>query len=165
MPDAPDRPDASRPRDAAPYAERLWLGPLGWVLLLVFAAMMSVAFVPVDARLAAAVGVAVVAVGAGALVVAAPRVEVRDGAFRAGGARIPVALLGAAVALDPAAAKAELGPRLDARAHLVLRGWIHTAVRVDVQDPLDPTPYWVVSTRHPVELAAALARSTDAADA
>ena len=147
-------PDA--PPTAAPYTERLWLGPLGWVLLVVFALMMSIAFVPVDVRLAAAVGLVVVAVGAAVLVGAAPKVEVREGTFHAGGAHIPVALLGDATPLDAQAAKAELGPRLDARAHLVLRGWIHTAVRVDVHDPQDPTPYWVVSTRHPAELAAAL---------
>lgn len=141
---------------APPYAERLWLGPLGWVLLVVFALMMSIAFIPVDVRLAAVIGLAVVGVGAAVLVVAAPRVEVTDGTFRAGSARIPVSLLGAAVPLDAAATKAELGPRLDARAHLVLRGWIHTAVRVELRDPQDPTPYWVVSTRHPAELAAAL---------
>jgi hypothetical protein len=147
-------PDA--PPTAAPYAERLWLGPLGWVLLVVFALMMSIAFVPVDVRLAAVVGLAVVAVGAAVLVGAAPRVEVRDGTFRAGGARIPVDVLGPVVALDAAATTQELGPRLDARAHLVLRGWIHTAVRVELHDPEDPTPYWVVSTRHPDQLAAAL---------
>lgn len=154
MPDAPHR---SRLPTAAPYAERLWLGPLGWVLLVVFAVMMSIAFLPVDVRLALVVGVAVVGAGAALLAVAAPRVEVRDGTFRAGDAHIPVALLGPAVALDAAATKTELGPRLDARAHLVLRGWIHTAVRVELRDPADPTPYWVVSTRHPAELAAALA--------
>jgi hypothetical protein len=31
-------------------------------------------------------------------------------------------------------------------------------VRVDLEDPLDPTPYWLLSTRRPQELAAALAR-------
>jgi len=153
MPDAPHR---SRLPTAAPYTERLWLGPLGWVLLVVFAVMMSIAFLPVDLRLALVVGVAVVGAGAALLAVAAPRIEVRDGTFRAGGAHIPVAVLGPVLALDAAATKAELGPRLDARAHLVLRGWIHTAVRVELRDPADPTPYWVVSTRHPAELAAAL---------
>jgi len=157
MPDAPGGPPLPSSRaTAATYAERLWLGPLGWVLLVVFAAMMSVAFVPLDPRVAVVVGVGVLAVGAVVLVGLAPRVEVRDGVFSAGGARIPVALLGEAAALDADATRAELGPRLDARAHVCLRGWIHTAVRVEVQDPQDPTPYWVVSTRRPAALAAAL---------
>ncbi|NUU17918.1 DUF3093 domain-containing protein [Cellulomonas humilata] len=157
MPEAPSGTPLPSSQTAAPtYAERLWLGPLGWVLLVAFALMVFVAFVPVDVRAAAAVGVAVLAVGVLVLAGAAPRVEVREGTLRAGGAHIPLALLGPAVPLDPASTTAELGPRLDARAHLCLRGWIHTAVRVEVRDPQDPTPYWVVSTRHPAELAAAL---------
>lgn len=157
MSDAPRGTPLSSSRAAAPtYVERLWLGPLGWVLLVAFAAMVFVAFVPVDLRVAGAVGVAVLAAGAAVLAGAAPRVEVRDGTFRAGGAHIPLAVLGPAVPLDATAARSELGPRLDARAHLCLRGWIHTAVRVEVSDPLDPTPYWIVSTRRPAELAAAL---------
>lgn len=149
MPDAP-------PRTPVPYAERLWLGPLGWILLVVFAAMMAVAFVPLDPRVAVVVGIAVVAVGAVVLAGLAPRIEVRDGVFHAGGAHIPVELLGAAQELDAEGTRAELGPRLDARAHVCLRGWIHSAVRVEVHDPQDPTPYWVVSTRRPAALAAAL---------
>lgn len=149
MPDAP-------PGTPLPYAERLWLGPLGWILLVVFAAMMAVAFVPLDPRVAAVVGVGVLVVGAVVLVGLAPRIEVRDGVLRAGGAHIPVELLGTAVALDAQETRAELGPRLDARAHVCLRGWIPTAVRVEVRDPQDPTPYWVVSTRRPEALAAAV---------
>jgi len=38
----------------------------------------------------------------------------------------------------------------------VQRPWIGGAVQVLLDDPADPTPYWVVSTRHPVELAEAL---------
>ncbi|WP_315097464.1 DUF3093 domain-containing protein [uncultured Cellulomonas sp.] len=157
MSEAPGGSPLSSSKAVAPsYAERLWLGPLGWALLAVFAAMMAVAFIPLDTVVAGLVGAAVLVAGAVGLVVLAPRVEVADGVLRAGAAHIPVALLGDAVALDAVSTRAELGPRLDARAHLCLRGWIRTAVRVEVRDPQDPTPYWVVSTRRPAELAAAL---------
>jgi hypothetical protein len=49
------------------------------------------------------------------------------------------------------------GPGLDARAFLCLRGWVQTGARVRIDDPQDPTPYWLLSTRHPDRLAAALA--------
>ena len=149
-------PPPSSAATAPTFAERLWPGPLGVVLLVLFAAMVSVVFVPLDPRVAVVVGAGVLVVGAVVLVGRAPRVEVRDGVLRAGGAHIPVRLLGDAVALDADATRAELGPRLDARAHLCLRGWIHSAVRVEVRDPQDPTPYWVVSTRRPAGLVAAL---------
>ena len=75
---------------------------------------------------------------------------------------LPPTAVGAVTPLDPEAAEALRGPKADARAYLVLRGWIRTAVRVEVADPADPAPYWYVSTRRPEELAAALAevRST-----
>jgi hypothetical protein len=46
---------------------------------------------------------------------------------------------------------------LDGRAYLCLRGWISPVVRVELDDPDDPTPYWLVSTRRPAQLVAALA--------
>ena len=44
----------------------------------------------------------------------------------------------------------------DARAYLLLRPYLKRAVRVEIADPADPTPYWLVATRHPETLAAAL---------
>ena len=142
------------------YSERLTLGPLGWVLLIVFATMLGIAFVPVDVRLALLLGAVVLVGGA-----VPPRVHRAGGAGRRDDAagrsarRSRSSLVGGVSALDAAGARAELGPRLDARAYLCLRGWIHTAVRVELVDPLDPTPYWIVSTRHPDALAAALTGS------
>ena len=50
------------------------------------------------------------------------------------------------------------GTGLDARAFLMLRSWAKRAVRIDISDEADPTPYWLVSSAHPKELAAALTR-------
>jgi hypothetical protein len=50
----------------------------------------------------------------------------------------------------------EAGVDADARAYLVLRGYCGGAVKVEVDDPGDPTPYWLVSSRRPLQLAAAL---------
>lgn len=141
---------------SARYAERLWLGPLGWVLVVAFGAVLGLALLPVDATLALVVGVLGVAGGALVAVLTTPRVEVSGGTLRAGSARIPVRLLGPARALSGEGLRVELGPSLDARAYLCLRGWVHRAVRVELHDPLDPTPYWVVSTRRPDRLLAAL---------
>ena len=49
-----------------------------------------------------------------------------------------------------------MGPDADARAFLVIRPYLTRAVRVPVTDPADPTPYWLVGSRHPDALAAAL---------
>jgi hypothetical protein len=65
-------------------------------------------------------------------------------------------LLGTPEALDVAAMRHELGPGLDARAYVCLRAWARTGVRVALNDPDDPTPYWLVSTRRPELLVQAL---------
>ena len=48
------------------------------------------------------------------------------------------------------------GVDADARAYLLLRPYIRPACGCGSADPADPTPYWLVSTRHPRTLAAAL---------
>jgi hypothetical protein len=55
------------------------------------------------------------------------------------------------------------GPRLDARAYLCLRGWVAGGVRVTLNDPADPTPYWLVSSTDPTALARAITTATEAA--
>ncbi len=86
---------------------------------------------------------------------AAP-VAVDAGTLRAGRARIAGQHLGTAEPLDPAAARSLAGRDADARAYLLLRPYLRRAVRVEVTDPHDPAPYWLVATRHPEELAEAV---------
>ncbi|HQR27456.1 MAG TPA: DUF3093 domain-containing protein [Nocardioides sp.] len=87
-------------------------------------------------------------------------VRVRDGRLQAGRAEIEVALLGEAVALDSAQTRRLAGVDADARAYLLLRPYLARGVRVDLADPADPTPYWLVSTRRPDELVTALRRAS-----
>ena len=86
----------------------------------------------------------------------APRVDVEDGWLRAGRARISGEFLGGAEPLDPAATRRVAGPDADARAYLLLRPYLKRTVRVTVRDDRDPAPYWLVSSRHPEQLAAAV---------
>jgi hypothetical protein len=91
------------------------------------------------------------------------RVTVVDGVFTAGRARIPVTFLRDPEPLEAAEVRAAAGVEADARAYLVLRPYVGTAVRVHLSDPADPTPYWLVSTRHPGTLAAELTAAIAAA--
>jgi hypothetical protein len=72
--------------------------------------------------------------------------------LEAGTARLPLTALGAATALDAEAARRLRTTEADARAFMLLRGYVRTAVRVDVTDPEDPTPYLYLSTRRPDKL-------------
>ncbi len=84
------------------------------------------------------------------------RVVVQDGWLQAGRARIEASYLGEVAALDPEQTRLVAGRDADARAYLLLRPYVHRAVRVEVVDPADPTPYWLVSSRRPDDLASAL---------
>ncbi len=84
------------------------------------------------------------------------KVEVSGGELKAGDAHIPLALLGDVEIIAPEDRRRAMGPQLDPAAFVVHRGWVKPLVRVQVNDPEDPTPYWVISTRHPEALAAAL---------
>lgn len=101
-------------------------------------------------------GAALALMALGLLSYGSARVSVHDGIFRAGRARIEAGHLGNATALDPDETRRTAGRDADARAYLLLRPYLKRAVRVQIDDPRDPTPYWLVSTRHPEELARAL---------
>jgi len=145
----------------ATFSERLW--PPTWLWLVVSAFVVVVA-VAVGAPLGVPAGLLAAAVleglSAWVLLRAAAAVEVvpgSDGHLRAGRARLPLGFVGAVTPLDPDAAGVLRGTGADARAFLLIRSWAPAAVRVDVADPADPTPYWYVSTRDPEGLADALA--------
>jgi hypothetical protein len=140
------------------YRERLTAPASWWALALLFALAVGWAFFvatpPWVAGVAAAVA-GVVALG-GVAVYGSARVEVSSDGFRAGRALLPLAAVGRVQPLDADASHRAAGADADARAYMVLRGYCKGAVTVEVDDPEDPTPYWLVSTRRPRELASAL---------
>ncbi|WP_329311528.1 DUF3093 domain-containing protein [Streptomyces sp. NBC_01262] len=101
-------------------------------------------------------------VGGGALAAAAvssygsARIRVVAGSLVAGDARIPVEALGEATVLDADEAIAWRRHKADPRAFMLLRAYIPTALKVEITDPADPTPYVYLSTRSPQRLASAL---------
>jgi hypothetical protein len=87
------------------------------------------------------------------------RIRVTQGLLVAGDARIPVEALGQAEPLDQEAAFKWRTAKADPRAFMLLRSYVRTALRVEISDPSDPTPYAYLSTRTPERLAKALAKA------
>ncbi len=143
------------------FSERLWPGPLGWSSVLGLAAVMALVMSPVRTWLAVVAGLVTLAIGLIAAIGLSPRVTLSDGVLSAGRARIPVHFLGEAHVLDRDEVRAAVGPGSDARDYVVLRSWLPGAVSVLVDDPADPTPRWLVSSRRPRELLAALEATRD----
>src|SRR3984957_2408190 len=83
-------------------------------------------------------------------------IEVTAGVLRAGKDTLLLSEAGEILPLDEKQAALLRGPRADPAAHLFLRPYIKRAVYVAVADPADGVPYWLLSTRPPALLAAAL---------
>ncbi|HEX5742038.1 MAG TPA: DUF3093 domain-containing protein [Pilimelia sp.] len=87
------------------------------------------------------------------------RVAVTATELRVDDARLPLRCVADAVPVDAAGRRLLLGPGADPLAFVVQRPWIGGAVQVLLDDPADPTPYWLVSSCDPVRLAAAVMES------
>ena len=88
---------------------------------------------------------------------------VDDRVFRAGRARLPLRHVGRIAPLDTEQTRDARGRLADPAAYLCLRSWTSRTVLVEVEDPDDPHPYWLVSTRRGHDLAPVLAAARDAA--
>lgn len=145
-----------------PYVEvllpRWWV----WLLPLGFAGLLGVAY---GTAYGAAAGWLVAALAAALLLPAVAlasrtRIVVDAGGVTAGRARLPAQYIGAVRPLDSAQAFRARTTAADPRAFLLLRTWsAGTAVAMEVTDPDDPHPYWLISTRRPQRLADALAEA------
>ncbi len=76
----------------------------------------------------------------------------------AGEAHLPVTVIARSAEIARAAKSAALGRQLDPAAYVVHRGWVGPMVLVVLDDVDDPTPYWLVSCRHPERVLSALTR-------
>lgn len=73
-----------------------------------------------------------------------------------GAAHLPASVITKSAEVPRSAKSAALGRQLDPAAYVVHRAWVAGMVLVVLDDPEDPTPYWLVSCRHPDRVLAAL---------
>ncbi|OIJ85343.1 DUF3093 domain-containing protein [Streptomyces colonosanans] len=142
---------------ASPYEERLTTPRSWWLMCLMIGIAMALILLPFGTLplLGGLVGgtavSAVVASSYGSV-----RIRVVGDSLIAGEAKIPVSALGDAEVLDREEARAWRTYKTQPHAFMLLRAYIPTALKVEVTDPADPTPYLYLSTREPERLAAAL---------
>lgn len=144
------------------YRERLGVPLRWWVQGTMLVASMWLALVVAVPELVAwGVTAGLMALLAGLLLsYGSSHIVVADGVLHVGRARITAEHLGSAVALDAEQTHRKAGVEADARAFLVLRPYLKRAVVIEITDPADPAPYWLVSTRHPEALAGAIGSLT-----
>jgi Protein of unknown function (DUF3093) len=147
------------------YAERLTVPWWAWPTALGGASFLAaeLAIGAMQLRQPLTFIIACVAAGAGLFALSRVRVSVANGELRVDDARLPVEFIGAVEVIDLEARRDLLGPEADPLAFVVQRPWLPGGVRIDLDDPTDPTPYWYVSSRRPRQLAAALLEARNAA--
>jgi hypothetical protein len=156
-PNGPHRPAGSAGADAR-YAERLrtpwWWYPVAIGIAGLLAAEFRVAGVHVTEWLP--FGIMLPLAAAIVWWIGRSRLEVRAGELRIRGAHLPLEYVTGAVGLDPVTLRRVVGREGDPAAFVQIRPWIGPGVQVWIDDEDDPTPYWVVSSRHPDRLVSVL---------
>jgi hypothetical protein len=143
------------------YHERLSAPPLWWVagitMMLTLGAIVWTGF---DLALTLAVfGVLVLIAIAFLVNWGRITIQVRDGEIRVGSEALPLADVGEVRALGEAQTRALRGPRADPRAYTLIRPYLREAVYIEVTRQDAAHPYWLLATRRPAELAAAIESS------
>lgn len=115
-------------------------------------------FVYQPPQVASAVTLALVAVAAAVTLAGSLRVTVDAAGLKCGPNVLGADYIADAQALSAEETQTRLGPGADVRGFLLTRFFVPRAVEVTLADPADPHPYWLVSSRHPEELAEAIRR-------
>jgi hypothetical protein len=145
------------------YRERLWVPWWWWPPALAFAALIALEVDQGVRALPAWVAFAVLLPVAVIVLILLSKTEVRvvgdnseDTELWVGPAHLPVAVVSRSAEVPRSAKSAALGRQLDPAAYVVHRAWVGPMVLLVLADPDDPTPYWLVSTRHPDQVLSAL---------
>ena len=89
-------------------------------------------------------------------VVSTSKDGVADTELWVGAAHLPVSVISKSAEVPRSAKSSALGRQLDPAAYVVHRAWVGPMILVVLDDPEDPTPYWLVSCRRPDLVLAAL---------
>ena len=143
-----NRPEKVDP-GAVLYQERLSAAWWMWLIVLFTGLVGFIALAPINMWAGAAVGAVVAGGTAVALIASNSRIVITEKSLQVGRAHIERRYVGDAEAFRGNAVQRVRGPELNARAYMNFRVSVGPAVRIQITDPVDPTPYWLTSTRHP----------------
>jgi hypothetical protein len=72
--------------------------------------------------------------------------------LRAGRAHIDLKFVGKIEVLSKEDMSFHRGSGINPQAYLALRFWIKRGLKVEIEDPRDPTPFWLISSKNPERL-------------
>lgn len=144
------------------YRERLWVPWWWWAVGLTVSSVLAAEVNMGIRNLPDWLPYAVLAAVAVGVLLWLSRIEVRvagtgdDVELWAGEAHLPASVVARSAAIPRTAKSAALGRQLDPAAFVLHRTWVGPMALVILDDPDDPTPYWLVSARDPERLLSAL---------
>jgi hypothetical protein len=80
---------------------------------------------------------------------AAPTLSLSSKTLSIGNVQIPTQYVKAITVVDPSAQQSEKGPKLNPSAYVRFQVGVNGLLKVELNDPNDPTPYWLISSRNP----------------
>jgi hypothetical protein len=113
-------------------------------------------FLPIDLTLGTWLGVGCTLLAVALMLAKAARISVTIEQLQVANASIDREFISSVEAIYGQDSFAERGRNLDTRAWIHFQGSVKSLVKVTINDPSDPTPYWLFSTRRPEELKIAL---------
>jgi hypothetical protein len=143
------------------YRERLFVPVSYWLLAIPVVVLLGGEAYFIAGGIVPPLTMAVIAAVVGAFLVnwGAATIEVTGGVLRVGRKTLALSEAGEVIALDERQSALLRGPRADPAAHILLRPYLKRAVYVGIADQAEGVPYWLVATRRPEKLAAAIERA------
>lgn len=139
-----------RSRDRWP----LWL----WLFCLFIAGSLAIAVEAAIGNTAAWIVLLIQILGLGWVSLSTPLpIDVDSTHLRVGSASIEHRFITHATALTSHEMALTRGRNANPRCWMAIRFWVSPGVKIEISDPLDPTPYWLVSAKRASALAEALA--------
>ncbi|WP_246021423.1 DUF3093 domain-containing protein [Arthrobacter echini] len=142
------------------WKERLYPNFGVWVIVVGLAFAPAVIFAPIDMTIGVVASVITLIILVIMMITSTPTILVTRTVLQVGRARIDRTYVGTAEAFIKDEATTQRGTALHGLTYLCIRGWIDAVVKVEITDQEDPAPYWLVSSRHPDQLANLLTSRT-----
>ncbi len=152
----------AQPNTAEPkvlYSERQWVPWYWWLIAAFIVALISAQFALNRAALWLYIPAVVLSVLAVWVLVWLSSTSVvveedPDGTrwLVTGQANLPHTVVSRSLAVPATAKRNAMGRQLDPAAFVVSHGWVPEMVMLVLDDPEDPTPYWLVASKHPEQL-------------
>jgi len=80
---------------------------------------------------------------------AAPTLSLSNKTLSIGNVQIPTQYVKAITVVEASAQQPEKGPKLNPSAYVRFQVGVKGLIKVELNDPNDPTPYWLISSRNP----------------